>query len=163
MADNEEKAPRLKDQGRADVTTGSTTQGGSNYGQGSSQLGGESYRQGDALSAGSNYGNEANKLGSASANTANDGSQSPATGAPGATKAGYQGEEATQRDINNQTLERAEMGDFSSKTDNQEHDTTDGDHGATTRDVDMNLDNASQQVRESGRPDTGSFSQSSSE
>ncbi|RYD58141.1 MAG: hypothetical protein EOP56_04260 [Sphingobacteriales bacterium] len=52
-----------RDQGRASFTTGSTTQGGSNYGQGSSHLGGSSNQQGDKKNAGSNYENESDRFG----------------------------------------------------------------------------------------------------
>ena len=44
--------------GRAIYHTGSTTQGGSNYGQGSSQLDSGAYKQGDTRRAGSNYQDE---------------------------------------------------------------------------------------------------------
>jgi hypothetical protein len=49
-------------QGRASFHSGSTTQGGSNFGQGSSQLGGQAYHQGDTGNTGSNYDNEADRL-----------------------------------------------------------------------------------------------------
>lgn len=145
MADNQEKEPRLSDQGQASVTTGSTTQGGSNYGQGSSHLGGESYQQGDAKSMGANYGNETNKFGNSSTDTTNDASHSPETGAPQATHASQQqGREGTESDINRQTAERAEDGSFNAETDPQNHQPTAGDSGDTARDVDMNLDDESQ-------------------
>jgi len=45
---------------RADIHTGSTTQGGSNFGQGSVQLGNDSIKQGSELNKGSNYEDEQN-------------------------------------------------------------------------------------------------------
>jgi hypothetical protein len=73
--------PNPGEQGRAAHSTGSTTQGGSNYGQGSSHLGGESYQQGHTSNSGTNYGNETDKLGSSSTGTNNEGSSSPVAGA----------------------------------------------------------------------------------
>lgn len=145
MADNQEKDPQLNDQGKADFTTGSTTQGGSNYGQGSSHLGGESYRQGDAKSMGSNYGNETNKFGSSGTDTVNDGSQSPVAGAPDASFADQSmGAEKTEKDINDEAKEQTDKAHFSTKTDPQNHRPTAGDSGDTARDVAMNLDDDSQ-------------------
>jgi len=43
---------------KATFHTGSTTQGGSNFGQGSMQLGKEGNKQGSESNSGSNYGNE---------------------------------------------------------------------------------------------------------
>jgi hypothetical protein len=45
-------------QGKPVVHTGSTTQGGSNFGQGSMHLGSQSYRQGSQKNEGSNYEDE---------------------------------------------------------------------------------------------------------
>jgi|GEM_PF-2246617 len=159
----EEKKPSLHDQGRAAVTTGSTTQGGSNYGQGSSHLGGESIRQGHAQNAGANYENETNKFGASNTDSANDGNQSPGVGAPDATHASNRGLEKDSIDINNEAKEQVSRADFGTEGEEKENDRNflTGDRGATTRDVDMNLDNASEQVKESGRPDTGAFSQES--
>lgn len=50
-------------QGRTSFHSGSTTQGGSNYGQGSHHLGGEAYHQGDTSNTGTNYDNESGKFG----------------------------------------------------------------------------------------------------
>lgn len=70
-------------QGRATHSTGSTTQGGSNFGQGSSHLGGESYQQGNVSNKGANYENETDKLGSSTTGTNNEGSSSPRAGGDG--------------------------------------------------------------------------------
>ena len=43
---------------RASFYTGSTTQGGSDFGQGSHQLGNKSFKQGQEKNDGSNYDNE---------------------------------------------------------------------------------------------------------
>jgi len=47
-----------QNQGHSIVKTGSTVQGGPNYGQGSSHLGSQAYKQGETKNAGANYGNE---------------------------------------------------------------------------------------------------------
>lgn len=57
-----QRSAQTGNQGRASYHTGSTTQGGSNFGQGSHQLGGESYHQGDVANRGSNYDNEAGRF-----------------------------------------------------------------------------------------------------
>jgi hypothetical protein len=49
-------------QGKPIYKTGSTTQGGSNFGQGSMELGPDSYKQGSVKNKGANYKNEAGKL-----------------------------------------------------------------------------------------------------
>ncbi len=68
--------------GRAAFGPGSTTQGGSNYGQGSSDIGGAGRnKQGSEANRGSNYDNEAGKLGKSTVGTSNEGDQSPTAGA----------------------------------------------------------------------------------
>jgi hypothetical protein len=49
----EKKGIDHKFQGRAEFHTGSTTQGGSNYGQGSSQLGADANKKGSEKNVGS--------------------------------------------------------------------------------------------------------------
>jgi len=49
-------------QGRAGIHTGSTTQGGSNFGQGSHFLDNDAHKQGADKGSGANYDNEAGKL-----------------------------------------------------------------------------------------------------
>lgn len=50
-----------QNQGRSIVNTGSTVQGGPDYGQGSSHLGSRAYKQGEKKNEGANYGNEKEK------------------------------------------------------------------------------------------------------
>jgi len=57
-----DKSAQTGQQGQTAFATGSTTQGGSDYGQGSSYLGPGSYKQGEARNEGANYRNEAGKL-----------------------------------------------------------------------------------------------------
>jgi len=49
-------------QGRPTYHTGSTVQGGSDFGQGSHYLAGDAYKQGQVKNDGANYGNEAGRL-----------------------------------------------------------------------------------------------------
>lgn len=146
MAEHQDKKPQLNDQGRSEVTTGSTTQGGSNFGQGSSHLGGESYRQGSDKSLGANYENEANKFANSTTDSQNDPDQSPLKGTPGAQHANQQqGRERTAQDVNAEAMEESQSGSFDRKTDDQNHMPTAGDSGDTARDVDMNLDDKSEE------------------
>lgn len=76
----ENEHPNPGEQGRAAHSTGSTSQGGSNFGQGSSHLGGESYQQGSESGKGANYENETEKLGSSTTGTNEEGASSPGAG-----------------------------------------------------------------------------------
>jgi hypothetical protein len=58
MDDKKEKPVREGIPSRASEHTGSTTQGGSNFGQGSSQLGKKAIHQGEQKTEGSDYENE---------------------------------------------------------------------------------------------------------
>ncbi len=78
-----ENAPPEDNHGRATFGTGSTTQGGSNFGQGLHVRGDDtSYKQGSESNRGSNYDNEAGALGDSTVGSSNEGSQDPQEGAP---------------------------------------------------------------------------------
>ncbi len=79
-----ENAPPEDNHGRATFGTGSTTQGGSNFGQGSGGAGDHSdyYKQGSESNRGANYDNEAGALGDSTVGSSNEGSQDPQGGAP---------------------------------------------------------------------------------
>lgn len=57
---NTKSGGKFSTQGRPQVRTGSTTQGGSDFGQGSMHLGSHANRQGAEKNEGSNYDNEDN-------------------------------------------------------------------------------------------------------
>ena len=78
-----ENAQPEDNHGRAAFGTGSTTQGGSNYGQGLHVRNDDSsYKQGSESNRGSNYDNEAGALGDSTVGSSNEGTQNPQEGAP---------------------------------------------------------------------------------
>ncbi len=78
-----ENAKPEDNHGRAEFGTGSTTQGGSNYGQGMHSLPGKDAvnKQGSESNRGSNYNNESEGLGDSTVGSSNEGSQNPQAGA----------------------------------------------------------------------------------
>src|SRR6187399_2589998 len=144
------------EQGQASFSTASTTGGGSNFGQGSSHLGAGSYRQGDRSGPGSNYSNEAEGLGRSATGTSNEGSSSPTAGAArsgSSTDAIYTS--ADNRPDHTGSVEHEREGD---KKETQEE----GDRRDTGLEQDTGLSRGSANEG-SGRPRSGSWSQSSTE